>query len=227
MEFFTVVSEIKEKWDHDRLKDWKYKFLLCGQRGIKPVIDKQQSVELLKEFLKNYDDPIKFYTSLVKPIEPEAVLCHGDFCRNNMLFRYDGYGKPVSVKFFDLQTPRYSSPVIDLSFFLLMNTSKEIRENYWNDFLNIYKCSVKSVIPHINVPELNFDRVAVYGFLHCSFFLPIMLNSGGSLPVEELLKLTPYEQGVVMSQTGGVQETEFLGDIIRFLLEKNYIKAKY
>ncbi|XP_075210466.1 uncharacterized protein LOC142317802 [Lycorma delicatula] len=226
--FLAAVSKIEEKWDIERLHLWKYILRLCGERGVMPIINENQSVEILKEFLMNYDDPVNFYYSLVKPVEPEAVLCHGDFCRNNMLFSYDSDGKPVSVKFFDLQTPRYSSPAIDLSFFLLMNTSKEMRENCWDDFLNAYRESVKSVLPDTEVPEVDFGRVGVYGYLHCSFFLPIMsAENRNTPPIEELLKLTPYERGVIMSKTGGPKETQYLVDIVKFLLKKNYIRATY
>ncbi|KAK3916363.1 Na(+)/H(+) antiporter NhaA [Frankliniella fusca] len=40
--------------------------------------------------------------------EPLAVIAHGDFCRNNIMFKYDAAtGRPVDVRFFDLQTAKY------------------------------------------------------------------------------------------------------------------------
>jgi Ser/Thr protein kinase RdoA (MazF antagonist) len=69
--------------------------------------------------------------------EPLAVLCHGDFCRNNIFFRYDS-GKPCDAVLFDLQQVKYASPAIDLSLFMYLNTSSEIRNQRWEDLFGEY-----------------------------------------------------------------------------------------
>ncbi|KAF4518074.1 hypothetical protein B566_EDAN009618 [Ephemera danica] len=48
---------------------------------------------------------------LARPsIDELNVLCHGDCHVNNMIFKYDKNGKPVDVKFLDMQLVRYGPP---------------------------------------------------------------------------------------------------------------------
>jgi len=100
-----------------------YFFKTTMYRGISYLESEQEmnraTLDRLTKRLKNAGQNI---AELMEPKEPLAVLCHGDFCRNNMLFRYDS-GKPCDAVFFDFQTVKYASPTIDLSLFMYLNTS--------------------------------------------------------------------------------------------------------
>lgn len=71
----------------------------------------------------------------VEPIEPIAIICHGDYLRNNIAFRYDSDGKAIEALMFDFQTLCYSSPMIDLATFMANSTGWKVRnEHFWDIF---------------------------------------------------------------------------------------------
>ncbi|XP_075227516.1 uncharacterized protein LOC142327975 [Lycorma delicatula] len=223
-ELLPITEKIQDKWTKESLSNFQLMFLLCAKRGIQPLIDRGESVELLKSLLNEYNDILELYGNLVRPVEPEAVLCHGDFNRNNILFKYDEYHHPTGLKLIDLQLPRYSSPVIDLSFFLLMNTTHTLRKEHLNDLLDIYKKSLLSTASNnCIVPELDFGRVAIYGYIHCSFFLPMMMADS----LSETLLEDSHRMAILNSERGGVIETEALVNIIKDLLQFGYIRNSY
>lgn len=115
--------------------------------------------------------------------EPVAVLCHGDFLRNNLLFRYTSDGNPVDVKFIDLANSRYCSPVVDLASILYMNTDQHTRNLHWDDLVNVYYDSLKNTFPNNDlIPSRDqiveeFNRKSLLAYLCVSYFLPMMLES--------------------------------------------------
>ncbi|KAJ9590464.1 hypothetical protein L9F63_016495 [Diploptera punctata] len=103
--------------------------------------DKEFDNDTLQRFKDHIKDAEKLMLDLIKPKEPLAVLCHGDFCRNNVFFKYDN-GKPCEIKFFDFQTVRYASPAIDLTFFCFLNTTSDFRWKHWDEVLGVYHRSL-------------------------------------------------------------------------------------
>lgn len=49
----------------------------------------QDQVDKVKSLLSEARKPIRFMRDITTGKEPMAVLCHGDFCRNNILFQYN------------------------------------------------------------------------------------------------------------------------------------------
>lgn len=70
--------------------------------------------------------------------EPLAVICHGDFLRNNIAFHYDDNGLATEAMLFDLQTVRYGSPMLDLCVFMGMSTGYEVRQKYFDEIFRTY-----------------------------------------------------------------------------------------
>lgn len=70
------------------------------------------------------------------------VMCHGDLWINNLMFQKDLNGKVVNVKLLDLQTPRYTNPVIDILQFLYSSTEKELRLNHLDQLIFDYRESL-------------------------------------------------------------------------------------
>ncbi|KAK7794080.1 hypothetical protein R5R35_010287 [Gryllus longicercus] len=54
-----------------------------------------------------------------------AVVLHGDFWLNNMLFRRDAARRPVDVRFVDLQLSHVGAPAADLLYFLYSSLDEE------------------------------------------------------------------------------------------------------
>ncbi|KAJ9599004.1 hypothetical protein L9F63_010512 [Diploptera punctata] len=116
-------------------------------------VEKEESANLYTEQISKLRDVIldvehfdKFIKYLLTPKEPLAVLCHGDFNMNNMMFKYDSDNQPVGIKFLDFQTIHYCSPMIDLSFFLFMNTTAENRAEHWEEMFSMYHSTLLSAL---------------------------------------------------------------------------------
>jgi len=83
-----------------------------GAKGLEnePFSAKEKAV--FEDLKKRLEDPFAVMEAVANAKRlPEAdalaIACHGDFLRNNMLFKYDETGKAVDVRFFDFQTSRY------------------------------------------------------------------------------------------------------------------------
>lgn len=141
-----------------------------------------EKITRLKERIDNCSELL---SELLSPDEPLAVLCHGDFNRNNMLFRYDSNNRPSGVKFFDFQNPYYASPAIDFSFFMFLNASPELWANCWDDMFSIYHHTLLDAISEfLNRPQEalrpefsleafkhQFSKYCLYGFMLATSFI--------------------------------------------------------
>jgi aminoglycoside phosphotransferase (APT) family kinase protein len=154
-------------------------------RGVRHLEGRQEIDEATLDRQKNrLEHAEQHFVDLMQPNEPLALLNHGDFCRNNILFPYDT-GKPCDAVIFDFQTLKYAFPAIDLSLFMCLNTSSELRNQRWDDLFceyhatltrtlsRILGCSVEEVLPDYGLDEFQKDFVArgFYGFMICSYFL--------------------------------------------------------
>ncbi|XP_027847192.2 uncharacterized protein LOC114127210 [Aphis gossypii] len=196
-------------------------------RGINRLLERSGDLyrdnEHLQRFQKLIDDGDNLLRRTLKPREPFSVVCHGDFNRNNMFFRYDEAGIPVDVLLFDFGTSRYGSPALDLSFFLYMNTTQDMRERRWDDLLNEY-CSVlaKSVPSGVlvsNRAKLDSEMAAcaIFGFAHASFFLPCQIQPSSINP-----DLDNEVRIKMMLQRGGDYGTEIVADLVQHIVDMGY-----
>ena len=184
--FISMVKNMR-LWNpgESSLEDMNYLYKTTSYRAIKYLESRQEIDQATLDRLKNrLEHAAQHLVELMEPKEPLAVLCHGDFCRNNILFRYDS-GKPCDALLFDFQQVKYASPAIDLSLFMYMNTSSELRNQHWDDLFGEYHasltrtlarilhCSVEELLPDYGLYEFQKDFVAhgFYGYMICSYFL--------------------------------------------------------
>jgi len=156
-----------------------------------------EKLERVRRRVENCPELIR---ELLVPEEPLAVLCHGDFNRNNIMFRYDSDNKPCDVKFIDFQTPFYASPAIDLSFFLFVNASPELWATRWNDMFSVYHrtlldtlseflgCSQETLQLEFSREafECQFSKYLLYGFLLAACFILANAEDPDGLKMFEL-----------------------------------------
>lgn len=169
----------------------------------------------------------QFHSEINAPKNDLAVLCHGDFNRNNILFKYNSVGEVIASKFIDFQMARYAQPSIDLSFVLALNVSIEDLHKHFDRFFDIYHTAVHETIKN-NAPgadlskysRLNFIKDyathAFHGFKIISFFLPavdkptgmtceeFVENCAKADSMEAYLDGIPYGTPHVMEQMGSL-----------------------
>ncbi|XP_071442994.1 uncharacterized protein [Hetaerina americana] len=72
---------------------------------------------------------------LLSPDDPGAVLNHGDFWTNNMLFRHSSEGPEDNVKLLDFQISRVCSPAADLSYLMTTSITAAVCKAHWDNLL--------------------------------------------------------------------------------------------
>lgn len=102
--------------------------------------------EKLKQVIE--DAPIEKVFELVsgESAEPYSVICHGDATTNNTMFCKNDRGKAVGIQFLDWQFSRYASPVTELVVYLFCSTTKELRDQHYDEFLKIYYESLSNLL---------------------------------------------------------------------------------
>ncbi|KAE8573149.1 uncharacterized protein [Halyomorpha halys] len=203
----------------------------CIERGIKPLLKDNVSVDLLTNCLSFLKYPNKTRELIAFPEEPFGVICHGDYCNNNILYKFDENDKPIDCVFIDFQFSRYGSVAIDIFFFLYLNTDAEVREKYWDEILKLYWDTLRKCVPNrISIPSFekfleHFAERVIYGYTIASFFLPTMMEDepyDGNKP--EVKPLTMEERLEKALSTGGEEAERKLIDIVLHLLDKDYIR---
>lgn len=190
-EFDDVVSLAKES---RFVKNPPTQFLdlnrVCLKR-FKKATDKYYP-EISKDFQDNIMRVLSaqyFYSKkMVKPIEPFATLCHGDYLRNNIAFSYDDLENPTiprKAMMFDFQTLRYSSPMVDFTTFLTISTGAEVRVPHFDEIFDTYHKNLTSTFEELTkqpIPDFmsrssmlkEYVRYLLYSLGIASYFLPAM-----------------------------------------------------
>jgi hypothetical protein len=176
------------------------------------------SVKKIKEQM--YERPVTVMQKLLAIDEHFSVFLHGDYNRNNVLFRYEqaeGHANPQELRMIDYQETRFGTPVIDLAFFMYMNMPASIRESCWDKLLDLYHetymgCLVDILKCEKNDPRLapfshdkfieHFTRHAFYGLMISFHFVPWI-----ACPDEECERI------------GFLFETDMKGEELRQLLQ--------
>uniref|UniRef100_A0A1B6KR03 CHK kinase-like domain-containing protein n=1 Tax=Graphocephala atropunctata TaxID=36148 RepID=A0A1B6KR03_9HEMI len=136
--FFTAQNEEYYREYYSTLTQNALAMVDCG-------LEDSEKSTYLKKFEEFLDEKTFFKTMMkqVEPIEPMAVLAHGDFWTNNIMFRYSDSGDIEEVCFVDFQCVRYCSPALDLVNFLYSCTSPALRASHLQALLSEY-CSALS-----------------------------------------------------------------------------------
>jgi hypothetical protein len=153
------------------------------------------------------------------------------------LFRYDS-GKPCDAVFCDFQTVRYASPAIDLSFFMYLNTSPELRNQHWDDLFGEYHatltrtlarildCSVEELLPDYGLDEFRKDFVVhgFYGYMICSYFLgEVSVDREDQIDFNVMCHKSIRDVSHAFIRQGGELVSQQLADILKHLASKDVI----
>ncbi|XP_024870547.1 uncharacterized protein LOC112453819 [Temnothorax curvispinosus] len=120
------------------------------------------------------------------------TICHGNFTRNNLLFRYEN-GKPSDVKVIDWSTMRYCSPSIDFGHILLQNLPDDRDDNlstieaFCRNILRIYLDAVKDEYPEVDRELLEREIIANVPFAYGIIENRVLREAGMMLHTLDLL----------------------------------------
>lgn len=153
-----------------------YKRLITvGMNRLFELVEKNPKYQLSETFVadvkrlkeKHFDCTGKLMQSFINPDDDFSIILHGDYVRNNVLFKYDnpeGFDNPTNIKMYDFQEIRYATPVIDLAFFMYMNTPESLRAKLWDSLLQLYHDTLIESLTHILKCDKNDERLKPYRF---------------------------------------------------------------
>ncbi|XP_065214058.1 uncharacterized protein LOC135841157 [Planococcus citri] len=212
-----------------------------------------RGLELLKKDAK-YSPYISQIHSLVQNVDiiykraltadkenPILVLTHGDYLRNNVMFRYEN-DTPDDMLMIDMATCRYGSPVIDLVSVLYINADQATRNKYWDELIDEYYTALKKTFPDNQVPSKNailseFVGKSFYGYIVAAYFLPSLIADDYKIPYppemdpeicrkfdEFNFEEVPREMWMkLFLLVGGDLGTQALKDILQDMIDRGFI----
>ncbi|KAL1450798.1 hypothetical protein WDU94_003118, partial [Cyamophila willieti] len=262
--FLKKINSIKQTraWISDTSDIMQEYVTTSGQRGLKylkEIPEYTDKLENVRHFLDNISESLP---KLFEVNDRTSVLCHGDFCRNNMFFKYGNSSCgnasqmdskesssneiPARVKLFDLATPVYGSPVLDIAFFLYLNTSQEQRVQHWDNMIETYYDSLKRTcnsyeenlehsrdskansgnpitifVPTYEEIQAEFKVKAMMGYLTCSYFLPMMMQENAK--VVDYTQMPRDELIAYVSSFGGEEAKKAVGEILRHVVDRGFM----
>lgn len=167
----------------------------------------------------------KVMLKAIRNVETLSTLCHGDFTLSNMLFKTGDDGQHQAM-LIDFALMRYATPVIDLSTYLSLCCSNEIRRENFTEILKTYHDALKEYLLEAGVQDIDkysyyallndYRRGGLFGFVIASFFLP-MLRGGLEYDVEKPPDLE--EIGKLARQSGGEEMSAILAGILLHLYD--------
>lgn len=196
--FDSIIGKFKESRygsDPSNMGNWEGVMKTGPVRAVKAVRESAFGKLIPDEFLQKFAallaDPWQYQVKNVVPEEPLAVICHGDYLRNNIAFKFtdaETPDKPTHAMMFDFQTLRYASPMIDFAVFIANSTGCEVRQKHFETIFKTYHdelvqtlCSIIGSDPgdlprHYSYESFQreFTHYYIYGFLIASSFLMIL-----------------------------------------------------
>ncbi|KAM7355803.1 uncharacterized protein ACRADG_001753 [Cochliomyia hominivorax] len=151
----------------------------------------RKQIEALKRLEENFKE-ICLRCVDGKATAPYAVICHGDFWNNNILYKYDAHHQATSAKLIDFQLSRYASPILDLVHYLYACTERDLRNKHFMEFMDIYH---QTLTDHIHYYGHNIEDIypksiflqhlkdfGIYGFCMAAFSIPFFISKSSELP---------------------------------------------
>ncbi|XP_053981456.1 uncharacterized protein LOC128877867 [Hylaeus volcanicus] len=125
------------------------------------------------------------------------VINHGDSWVNNMLFRYDENSKPVQHIFVDFQMCVYTTPAIDLHYFLSTSPSDTIYENNLDMLVEEYVRTLSTMMKQLgsktkpptleDIKRVMKEREA-YALISSITVLPVILvDKSEAMDIDEMM----------------------------------------
>lgn len=158
----------------EELKSYKRLFTVGMERFFN-LIDKDSKYHFSEGFLEDvnnfkskfFAEPMLQMEKYLKRDDTFSIILHGDYVRNNVLFKYgetDGFDNPKGVKMYDFQEIRFATPAIDTAFFMYMNIHQSQRDELWEPLLQYYHETLIASLTDILKCETSDPRLTPYSF---------------------------------------------------------------
>jgi aminoglycoside/choline kinase family phosphotransferase len=149
-EFEELTKYVEETYYAARLKPWYNEFIGIQQNIARDAVGKEYPGTEYEEKLEQlfagdlYDKMVELTHTRTK----YAVFNHGDCWTPNFLLKYekDGDVSSDNGRIIDFQLARYSSPALDISFFIYSCTRQDLRESHYDQLLQAYYTSAAAMI---------------------------------------------------------------------------------
>jgi len=209
-ELFALVKQLQEPRYYDRLNNKinifaEFVDVLTMQavdhlryQGYDPVFcDKMEAL-----FTNTFTNVMM---KLVQPLEPLSTLCHGDLTIDNVIFKMQSDGK-YRAMLLDFAMIKYATPVIDLSTYLCICCSTEVRRNKLPEIMRAYHDALKEYLQDAGIwdpDKYSYDTLlenyrwgGLLGFCLASTYLLVLM---GYMPINpeqmNALGVTEYSKG--------------------------------
>ncbi|KAL0120046.1 hypothetical protein PUN28_008018 [Cardiocondyla obscurior] len=231
--FFDIVGQLQDS-RYGRIVD-EFKLLINTQatRAVDYLRGHDHDVtfcDKAEALLSNAFDEVMMKT--IKPSEPLSTLCHGDFALGNILFKEENAGR-YSAMLIDFGLFRYSTPVVDLSTYLCLCCSNEIRRAKFSEIMQAYHDALKSYLQDAGVWNAekysydvlldNFKSGGLFGFAIASFFLP-ELTGHCQTNQQEILDWGSEASLKFLKEKGGDEISKILADMLLHLKDLDCLK---
>lgn len=200
---------------YDILPKWKYGHL------IKPLFDNWETALLDKVHNTVKRDEKRF-----------NVLCHGDLWSNNVMFKNDEFGNPISNLLVDFQMCNYNSPALDLVYFIFSSTAKDIRLEKIDFFLQFYHQHLKSNLKKLGykekIPTLldlhkDFLDLGFFGFsLTLNMLAMVLAEPGNDSDMNNLMANDEKAKAFKMRLNTGQRYLEALDQLLPYFHQKGH-----
>lgn len=198
------------------------------------LLEDPKHIRILKELMVNVDKHLaNLYDA--KALDRCGIIAHGDVWNNNLFF-HETNNEADDLRFLDWQILRYSSPVLDLLYYLFSSTDKKVRKEEYENLLRIYYDQLA-----LNIRALGSDpdrlftfddlqselrRCGVYGLMRVQIIVQINLSKSDDIPdMNEMCdQATNYDFVQNSDSEFEGKFKERMSGIVADLLEWGYIK---
>ncbi|KAG7206679.1 hypothetical protein KM043_000354 [Ampulex compressa] len=142
------------------------------------------------------------------------VINHGDFWVNNMLFRYNDEGKPIDHIFVDFQMCVYTSPAMDLLYFLSTSPTEEVLEKNKDTLLEEYLRTLSSTMKRLGCETAAPTKDELMGYVKKRACYG-MIAAFSVLPLVRMDKSEVKDLDEIMKQDGTYDNPAYKGEIYR------------
>ncbi|XP_018563003.1 uncharacterized protein LOC108904810 [Anoplophora glabripennis] len=128
---------------------------------------------------------------IMKIVEPESAMLHGDGWNNNFVYKYEGSKVPSKVAILDWQLARLHSPALDISY-LIYATCSEEELKHFDELLETYYSSFSTFLTELGSdPEKLFPystlqkhwkKYSLFGVLTLVAYLHLILCDDEEVP---------------------------------------------